>query len=102
VTINPGGPDVAPPQVIAGGGADVVVDWMPSPLASREKGVPLVNISQTFKHSGLELVCRKDTGIKKPEDLKGKTVASGMAATNIRSSTGCRSSATRPTARRTA
>ena len=74
VTINPGGPDVAPPQVIAGGGADVVVDWMPSALASREKGVPLVNISQTFKHSGLELVCRKDTGIKKPEDFKGKTV----------------------------
>jgi NitT/TauT family transport system substrate-binding protein len=74
VTINPGGPDVAPPQVIAGGGADVVVDWMPSALASREKGVPLVNVSQTFKHSGLELVCRKDTGIKRPEDLKGKTV----------------------------
>jgi len=74
VTINPGGPDVAPPQVIAGGGADVVVDWMPSALASREKGVPLVNISQTFKHSGLELVCRKDTGIKTPEDFKGKTI----------------------------
>jgi NitT/TauT family transport system substrate-binding protein len=74
VTINPGGPDVAPPQVIAGGAADVVVDWMPSALASREKGVPLVNISQTFKHSGLELVCRKDTGIRRPEDLKGKTV----------------------------
>ncbi|MBN9134662.1 MAG: ABC transporter substrate-binding protein, partial [Phyllobacterium sp.] len=26
VEIKPGGPDVAPPQVIAGGGADVVVD----------------------------------------------------------------------------
>jgi NitT/TauT family transport system substrate-binding protein len=74
VTIKAGGPDVAPPQVIAGGGADVVVDWMPSALASREKGVPLVNISQTFKRSGLELTCRADTGIKKPTDLKGKTV----------------------------
>src|SRR6204780_2475546 len=74
VTIKPGGPDIAPPQGIAGGGADVVVDWMPAALASREKGVPLVNISQTFKHSGLELVCRKDTGIKTPEDLKGKKV----------------------------
>ena len=72
VTINPGGPDVAPPQVIAGGGADVVVDWMPSALASREKGVPLVNISQTFKTSGLELTCRKDTGIKTPADLQGQ------------------------------
>ena len=74
VTINPGGPDVAPPQVIAGGGADVVVDWMPSALASREKGVPLVNISQTFKKSGLELTCREDTGIKSPADFKGKTL----------------------------
>jgi NitT/TauT family transport system substrate-binding protein len=74
VTINPGGPDVAPPQVIAGGGADVVIDWMPSALASREKGVPLVNISQTFKKSGLELTCRKDTGIKTPADFKDKTI----------------------------
>jgi len=74
VTINPGGPDVAPPQVIAGGGADVVIDWMPSALASREKGVPLVNISQTFKKSGLELTCRADTGIKSPADFKGKTL----------------------------
>jgi NitT/TauT family transport system substrate-binding protein len=74
VTINAGGPDVAPPQVIAGGGADVVIDWMPSALASREKGVPLVNISQTFKKSGLELTCRKDTGIKTPADFKGKTI----------------------------
>src|ERR1700759_2749258 len=56
VTINPGGPDVAPPQVIAGGGADVVVDWMPSALASREKGVALVNRSHTVKQPGLELV----------------------------------------------
>jgi NitT/TauT family transport system substrate-binding protein len=74
VTINAGGPDVAPPQVIAGGGADVVIDWMPSALASREKGVPLVNISQTFKKSGLELTCRADTGIKSPADFKGKTL----------------------------
>jgi NitT/TauT family transport system substrate-binding protein len=74
VTIKAGGPDVAPPQVIAGGGADVVVDWMPSALASREKGVPLVNISQTFKKSGLELTCRAETGIKKPADLKGRTL----------------------------
>ena len=74
VTINAGGPDVAPPQVIAGGGADVVIDWMPSALAAREKGVPLVNIAQPFKKSGLELTCRADTGIKAPADLKGRTL----------------------------
>lgn len=74
VTINPGGPDIAPPQVLAGGGADVIIDWMPSALASREKGVPLVNIAQPFKKSGLELTCRAETGIKKPMDLKGRTI----------------------------
>src|SRR5262249_25245026 len=74
VTIKPGGPDVAPPHVIARGGADVVIDWMPSALASREKGVALVNIAQPFKRSGMELTCRADTGIKAPADFKGKTL----------------------------
>src|ERR1700735_3228419 len=74
VTIKPGGPDVNPSQVIAGGGADVVVDWMPSALAAREKGVPLVNIAQVFQRSGMELTCRVDSGIKTPADFKGKTL----------------------------
>ncbi|GAA6199097.1 ABC transporter substrate-binding protein [Aquicoccus sp. SU-CL01552] len=74
VTIKPGGPDVAPAQVIAGGGADVVLDWMPSALASREKGLDLVNIAQPFKSSGMMLTCRKDSGIATPADFKGKTL----------------------------
>lgn len=74
VTIKPGGPDIAPAQVIAGGGADVVLDWMPSALATREKGVALVNIAQPFKSSGMMLTCRKDTGIKTPADFRGKTL----------------------------
>ncbi len=74
VDIKPGGPDVAPPQVIAGGGADVVVDWMPSALATREKGVPLVNIAQPFKKSGMMLTCRKETGIASPADFRGRTL----------------------------
>nr|WP_207634028.1 ABC transporter substrate-binding protein [Chelativorans multitrophicus] len=74
VEIKPGGPDIAPVQVLAGGGADVMVDWMPSALAAREKGVPVVNIAQPFARSGLNMVCRKETGIEKPEDFKGKTL----------------------------
>ena len=74
LTIKPGGPDVNPSQVIAGGGADVVVDWMPSALAAREKGVALVNIAQVFAKSGLQLTCRKDSGIKTPADFKGRTL----------------------------
>ncbi len=74
VEIKAGGPDIAPPQVIAGGGADVIIDWMPSALASREKGVALVNIAQPFKSSGMMLTCRKETGITSPADFKGKTL----------------------------
>ena len=74
VTIKPGGPDINPQQVLAGGGADVVIDWMPSALATREKGSPVVNIAQPFKKSGMMLTCRKDSGITKPEDFKGKTL----------------------------
>ena len=74
VTILPGGPDIAPAQVIAGGGADVVIDWMPSALAAREKGLALVNIAQPFKHSGLMLTCLKETGIATPADFADKTL----------------------------
>jgi NitT/TauT family transport system substrate-binding protein len=74
VTVKAGGPDINPSQVIAGGGADVIVDWMPSALATREKGVPIVNISQVFKRSGMMLTCRKDSGIKTPKDFAGRTL----------------------------
>ena len=74
VTILPGGPDIAPTQVIAGGGADVVVDWMPSALAAREKGLPLVNIAQPFASSGMMLTCLKETGITTPADFADKTL----------------------------
>lgn len=74
VTIKPGGPDIAPEQVIAGGGADVIVDWAAAALSAREKGLPLVNIAQTFQKSGLMLTCLKSSGITSPADFKGKTL----------------------------
>ena len=74
VTIKPGGPDIAPPQVIAGGGADILIEWMPAALASREKGLNLVNIAQPFKNSGMMLTCRKDSGISSPSDFADKTL----------------------------
>ncbi len=66
---------------------------MPAALAAREKGVPLVNIAQPFKRSGMMLTCRKDSGVATPADFKDKTLASGSSATSIRSWRGWRSSA---------
>ncbi|WP_417210718.1 ABC transporter substrate-binding protein [Antarctobacter sp.] len=74
VTVMPGGPDIAPTQVIAGGGADVVVEWMPAALSARENGLPLVNIAQPFKSSGMMLTCWKDAGITEPADLDNRTL----------------------------
>ena len=74
VTILPGGPDIAPTQVLAGGGADVTVEWMPAALAAREKGLPMVNIAQPFKSSGMMLTCWGDVGIEEPADLANRTL----------------------------
>ena len=74
VTIKPGGPDIAPPQVLAANGADIAVDWMPSALAAREAGVPMVNVAQIYNRSGLMLTCKKSAGVNTPKDFKGKTI----------------------------
>ncbi|MEW9804865.1 ABC transporter substrate-binding protein [Mesorhizobium marinum] len=74
VEIKPGGPDIAPEQVIAGGGADVIVDWMGGALAARDKGVGLVNIAQPFKKAGMEMVCPKDGPVQTEADFKGRTL----------------------------
>ena len=74
VTINPGGPDIAPEQVIAGGGADVITTWMAAALAARERGVPLVNIAQPFAGTALEMVCSEESGVESTADFPGKTL----------------------------
>jgi NitT/TauT family transport system substrate-binding protein len=74
VTILPGGPDIAPVTLLQNGEVDVMVDWMPSALAAREKGVPVVNIAQPFATSGLMLTCLAETGIKEPKDFADKTL----------------------------
>jgi len=60
--------------VLAANGADIAVDWMPSALAAREAGVPMVNVAQIFNRSGLMLTCKKAAGVNTPKDFKGKTI----------------------------
>ncbi|MCC0074334.1 MAG: ABC transporter substrate-binding protein [Rhodobacter sp.] len=83
VTILPGGPDLAPVQVLMGGGADVMVDWMPSALAAREQGALVVNIAQPVARSGLMLVCWADSGITTPEDFRGHRIGTWFFGNEI-------------------
>jgi NitT/TauT family transport system substrate-binding protein len=74
VEILPGSPNMAPEQVMAGGGADVAVTWMAGALVAREKGVPLVNIAQPYSRAGLMMICPTETGIKSEADFPGHTL----------------------------
>jgi len=74
VEIKLGGPDIVPEQVVASGGAEFGIDWLPSLLNSREQGAKLVNIAQVFARSGMREVSFIDKNIKTAADLKGKNV----------------------------
>lgn len=75
VTILPGGPDIVPEQVVAAGQAEFGINWMASLLATREQGVPLINIAQVFTRAGMRHLSWKDSNITSPADLKGRKVA---------------------------
>ena len=78
VSLKVGGPDIIPETVVAGGQAQFGLDWLPSLMSSRDKGVNLVNIAQVFPRSGLTLITWKDTGINTVAKMKGKTVANWL------------------------
>jgi NitT/TauT family transport system substrate-binding protein len=78
VTIKPGGPNIVPEQVVAGGQAQFGIDWLSSLMLSRAKGVPLVSIDQVFNRSGLTLISWKDSGLNTVAKMKGKKVANWL------------------------
>jgi NitT/TauT family transport system substrate-binding protein len=78
VTIKPGGPNIIPEQVVAGGQAQFGIDWLSSLMTSRDKGIDLVSIAQVFNKSGLTLLTWKDTGLDSVAKLKDKKVANWL------------------------
>jgi NitT/TauT family transport system substrate-binding protein len=74
VTILPGGPDITPLQVLAGGQADFALAWVPDGLAANDKGADFVNIAQVYQRSGMRHITWKDSGITKVSQFKGKKV----------------------------
>ena len=74
VEILEGAVEIVPQQVLATGGAEFGLAWVPKALVSREQGADIVNIAQVFERSGTLEVSFKDSGITTPEDWAGKTV----------------------------
>jgi NitT/TauT family transport system substrate-binding protein len=74
VTILEGAVEIVPQQVVASGGAEFGIAWVPKVLESREAGADLVNIAQIFQRSGTLEVSFVEAGIEGVEDLAGKRV----------------------------
>lgn len=72
VTVRVGGPDINPEQAVLGNQAEFGVDWLPSLLATRDKGGDIVNIAQIYSRSGTTEVAWRDSGIKNFCQFKGK------------------------------
>lgn len=74
VEILEGAVEIVPQQVLATGGAEFGLAWVPKALVSREGGADIVNIAQVFERSGTLEVSFADSGIESPEDWAGKKV----------------------------
>ncbi len=74
VTILEGGVDIVPQTVLAQGGADFAIAWVPKALASREQGALITNVAQVFQKSGTLQVSWADSNIKSAADFKGKKI----------------------------
>ena len=76
VTIQEGGVNVVPQQVLASGNADFAVSLATKSMVSREEGSDIVNIGQVFQRGSYLQIGWADSGIKTLADLKGTKVGS--------------------------
>ena len=63
-TILEGGVDIVPQTVLAQGGSDFAIAWVPKALSSREQGAGIIDIAQVFQRSGTLQVAWADSGIE--------------------------------------
>jgi NitT/TauT family transport system substrate-binding protein len=76
VTIQEGGPDIVPQDVLAAGDVDYAISWVPKVLGSIEQGANITNVAQIFERSATTQISFKDKNITGPADLAGKNVGS--------------------------
>ena len=74
VEILEGGVDIVPQTVLAQGGSDFAIAWVPKALSSREQGAGITDIAQVYQRSGTLQVAWADSGIETPADFAGKKI----------------------------
>ncbi|MGO4784981.1 ABC transporter substrate-binding protein [Cryobacterium sp. W22_MBD10_FK3] len=76
VTIEEGGADIVPQDVLASGDVDYAISWVPKVLGSIEQGANITNVAQIFERSATTQISFTDKNITSPADLAGKNVGS--------------------------
>jgi NitT/TauT family transport system substrate-binding protein len=76
VTIEPGGPDVDPEQLVGAGATDFAqAGGMESVIAARDKGLLVVAIGAVFQRIDVVFIAKQAAGIKTLGDMLGKSVS---------------------------
>jgi NitT/TauT family transport system substrate-binding protein len=84
VTFLPGGVGISPVEQVLCGKADFGVDSAENILVSRGEEKPAVGIAAVYRRSAVVFVAMTDSGIVRPADFLGKTVAIGGEGGGIR------------------
>lgn len=74
VEILEGAVEIVPQTVLASGGAEFGLAWVPKALVSRQQDADIVNIAQVFERSGTLMVAFADSGIDSVDDFAGQDV----------------------------
>ncbi len=74
LTIKPGGADMSAVDLVVEGDSDFGTAFLSDLSVAVEKGQPVVSIAQIQQMSGLLLIAKKSSGIKRPGDLSGKRI----------------------------
>jgi NitT/TauT family transport system substrate-binding protein len=73
VTLQPGGPNVSPVQIVASGSADVGITSAESYIQARTQGIPITAVGSDFSTEPIGIMFKADTGWQTWADLAGKT-----------------------------
>ncbi len=81
VTIVPGGTGIDQVQMVSSGLATIGIANPEQILAALDKGEKFKVFASEFQTSPIAMTCRKDSGVTKPADLKGKRLGIKQNAT---------------------
>jgi len=80
LTIDPGGPDLVPADLVLAGRADFGTGLLADLVVAVQQGKPVISVAQVQQLNGLLLIAFKSSGIAAPADFAGKRVGVWLGA----------------------